>query len=236
MKIVYALWVIFLFAFAARAEEPDAQEILGRTIEQLSHSEVLSYAFRHQGPGAYALTTGWAKIVIPLGNTRGRFTQARIDGRTGRGERVQVVVDGPDVYALDIENKTLWHGMRGRGGRGLYNPEHLAPVFLLRALSRARNQDQPAQWVGRQVLGQTPCDVVDYLSERMDLRVWISRDDALPRRIEAYSEALFGNGALIIALDDLETNALVEEGDFELELPEGFVRAEYRGRAAARWD
>jgi hypothetical protein len=86
------------------------------------------------------------------------------------------------------------------------------------------------------VLGQTPCDVVDYYFERMDLRVWIGQDDALPRRIEAYSDALFGSGALIIALDDLQTHAPVYEGDFELDLTDGFKRAEYKGRDQTRWD
>ena len=136
---------------------------------------------------------------------------------------------------MDYEQKTLWHSTQRSGGRALYNHEHLAPVFLLRALSRAHSEKQ-AKWVGRQVLGQVPCDVVDYYSERMDLRVWIGQEDALPRRIEAYSDMLFGDGALIIALGDWQTHVHVLEGDFALDLPEGFKRVEYRGRDDTAWD
>ena len=235
MKMLLALLHIPLLALSTSAAEPDPQQVLDRTMDRLSQSQVLSYSFRHQGPGAYALTTGWAKLVMPLGNMRGGFSQARIEGRTGTGEQVVVAIDRPDIYALDYEQKTLWHSTPKNGALALYNPEHLAPTFLLRGLSRAHREKQ-AKWVGRQVLGQTPCDVVDYYFERMDLRVWIGQDDALPRRIEAYSDALFGSGALIIALDDLQTHAPVYEGDFELDLTDGFKRAEYKGRDQTRWD
>lgn len=234
MNKLLALFAIPLFAVSTAAE-PDAQQLINRTIDQLSQSQVLSYSFRHQGPGAYALTAGWAKVAMLRDGGRGNFSQARIEGRTGTGERVVAVIDRPDIYALDYEEKTLWHSTPRNGGRALYNREHLAPIFLLRALSRAHREKQ-AKWVGRQVLGQVPCDVVDYYSERMDLRVWIGQDDALPRRIEVYSDALFGDGALIIALADWQTHVPVYEGDFALDLPEGFKRAEYRGRDPSAWD
>lgn len=235
MNRLLALLTIPLLVASATAAETDAQQLVNRTIDRLSQSQVLSYSFRHQGPGAYALTVGWAKIAMAQGNRRGGFSQARIEGRTGTGERVVAAIDRPDIYALDNEEKTLWHSTPRNGGRALYNPEHLAPVFLLRALSRAHREKQ-AKWVGRQVLGQVPCDVVDYYSERMDLRVWIGQDDALPRRVEAYSDALFGDGVLIISLDDWQTHAPVYEGDFALDLPEGFKRAEYSGRDPTVWD
>jgi hypothetical protein len=235
MNKLLVLLTIPLLAASATVAEPDAQELVNRTIDRLNQSQVLSYSFRHQGPGAYALTAGWAKVAMPQDNRRGGFSQARIEGRTGTGERVVAAIDRPDIYALDYEQKTLWHSTPRSGGRALYNREHLAPVFLLRALSRAHREKQ-AKWVGRQVLGQVPCDVVDYYSERMDLRVWIGQDDALPRRIEAYSDVLFGDGALIISLDDWQTHLPVYEGDFALDLPEGFKRAEYKGRDPAAWD
>ncbi len=235
MKTLWTLLLIPLLALSAAAAEPDAQQIIDRAIDRLSQSQVLSYSFRHQGPGAYALTTGWAKVVVASGNGRGNFSRARIEGRTGTGERIVVAIDRPDIYALDYERKTLWHSTPKNGGRALYNPEHLAPVFLLRALARAHRAKE-AKWVGRQVLGRTPCDVVDYYSERMDLRVWIGEEDALPRRIEAYSDALFGTGALIIALANIETHAPIYEGDFALDVPEGFKRAEYTGRDDTAWD
>ena len=235
MNKLLALLTIPLLAASTAAAEPDAQQLVNRTIDRLSQSQVLSYSFRHQGPGAYALTVGWAEVVMSQGTRRGSFSQARIEGRTGTGERVVAAIDRPDIYALDYEQKTLWHSTPRSGGRALYNPEHLAPVFLLRALSRAHREKQ-AKWVGRQVLGQVPCDVVDYYSERMDLRVWIGQEDALPRRIEAYSDMLFGDGALIIALGDWQTHVPVLEGDFALDLPDGFKRVEYRGRDDTAWD
>lgn len=76
MKTLLALLLIPLLALPAAAE-PDAQQIIDRAIDRLGQSQVLSYSFRHQGPGAYALTTGWAKIVMVQQNGRGNFSQAR---------------------------------------------------------------------------------------------------------------------------------------------------------------
>ena len=236
MNIITALLTFFVLVLPVAADQPDAQAILDRSIERLSTSGVLAYSFRHQGPGARALTTGWAKIAMSFGDDRGRFSQARIEGRTRMGGQVQVVIDRPDIYALDVERRTLWHSTPRNGGLGLYNPEHLAPVFLLRALSRARYSDDNAAWVGRQVVGRMPCNVVDYFSQRMQLRVWIGEADDLPRRIEAYNETLFEHGALVITLDDWQINIPVSEGDFKLALPEGYKRAEYKSAEGARWD
>lgn len=161
-----------------------------------------------------------ADSMIGTFDSRGRLVQA------GQNQLAMRFSD-PDGDAIIVDGERIWvYTPSTAPGQVIRMPLPSGATYGINVLSWIL--DRPAEryrmrFLRRDEVGGRAVDVVELVPRSADMpfsraRVWLDRQDALPRRLEIVERR---GATRTITLDNLRTDAAIAPGTFEFSVPAG---------------
>jgi len=233
VKCIAAIAVGFLTS-ALHAGTPDPAQILKKAQEAARHIQAVSYDVDLKTEGALAQSIrsqqGKVTMVRPTGS---EFLKARVrDARETPG--LELISDGSSICMIDHQTRqyVVSTGMRARRALGKQG------TLLLREFvsDNAYADDiaaPKATYLGTDTVAGVECDVVSVVRSegKMEVRWYLGKADALPRRVErtVFLSDEAGGGKLTMTLSNLVVDPPLSDDLFSTQPPPGYTRTTLPG-------
>ncbi|MFC2164360.1 TlpA family protein disulfide reductase [Acidobacteriota bacterium] len=235
VKVVMALMVCcLLFGYGGQEiQEKNVASIIDGFSAKIISGKGISYNFVHRGEGTLAgqfpETSGQVKVESKSGKNIGQIIRVRILAEMKKEEelkKINVAVADGISYSLDEQKKVLWRAPSYRSGVQMFNFQYIFPVTGLPDIQKAPADG--AMIVRRDKVANISCVVVEHKAETIDYTYFFGEKDDWLYRIEARKE-VWGDGAIVVELGNLKTGLEFDDGDFLIDLPDGYAQQEYSG-------
>lgn len=231
--LILVVCISFLGCGEKKIKEKDVASIVDSYSTKINSGKGISYTFVHRGEGTLAVqfpeTSGHVKVIPKSGRYIGQFSNVRVLAET-KGEKgsqkINVAVADGISYSLDEQGKILWRAPSYRSGVQMFNFQYVFPVSGLPEILKAPADG--AIIVGQEKVGNVSCVVVEHEAETIAYTYYFGEKDDWLYRVEARKD-VWGDGAIVVELEDLMTGLEFSTKDFQIDLLEGYTQKEYSG-------